>query len=80
MTALERSGYQGPFWICAFSIYQSDGDGDPPTIAQQLGPDPEKGPFATVLRAAKRMVPVITKKCDIYTRKWYVRICCCHYL
>ena len=43
-----------------------------PTIAQQLGPDPSHGPFATVLRAADVMPAVITSSCDIYTRLWRV--------
>ena len=72
ITCLRQSGKKGPFWVCAFSIYQSDGEGDTPTIAQQLGPDPNYGPFATVLKGAESMVAVVTDKCDIYTRLWYV--------
>ncbi len=72
MTSLERSGHKGPFWVCALSIYQSDGDHDLPTIADQLGPDPDYGPFATVLKGADMMMAVITDGCDIYSRLWYV--------
>ncbi len=60
------------FWVCAFSIYQSNDEEDGPTISEQLGPDPEFGPFATVLKGADSMVAVVTKICDIYTRLWYV--------
>ena len=73
MTSLERSGHKGPFWVCALSIYQSDdNDDDPPSISAQLGPDPAYGPFATVLKGADVMMAVITDKCDIYSRLWYV--------
>ena len=58
--------------MCAFSIYQSDGEGDSPTIGEQLGSDPEYGPFATVLKGADSMIAVVTEVCDIYTRLWYV--------
>ena len=70
ITCLERSGEEGPFWVCAFSIFQSQGDDDKPTIAEQLGPDPEFGPFATVLKQANVMVAVVTIMCNIYTRLW----------
>ena len=70
--SLERSGEEGPFWICAFAIYQNHGDDDKPTIFEQLGPDPEYGPFATVLKGADSMVAVVTETCDIYSRLWYV--------
>ena len=69
---LEKSGEEGPFWICAFAIYQSNDVNDGPTIAEQLGKDPEYGPFSTVLRSADLMLAVVTYECDIYTRKWYV--------
>ena len=63
---LEQSGEEGPFWICAFAIYQSDDKNDGPTIAQQLGKDPAYGPFATVLKGAESMVAVITETCDFH--------------
>ena len=69
---MEQSGEEGAFWICAFAVYQSGDDNDGPTITQQLGTDPEYGPFAMVLRGATSMVAVITETCDIYTRLWYV--------
>ena len=72
VTSLRRSGHKGPFWVCALSIYQSKGEGDSPTIAEQLEPDPDYGPFATVLRQAEQMMAVVTEKCNIYTRRWYV--------
>ena len=53
VTCLENSGKEGPFWVCAFSIYQSMDKKDGPTIPQQLGEDPFYGPFATVLKGAK---------------------------
>ena len=69
---MKNSGKDGPFWVCSFSIYQSNGDGEFPTIGQQLGDDPEYGPFATVLKGAESMVAVVTWECDIYGRLWYV--------
>ena len=69
---MENSGEEGPFWVCAFAIYQSDGDGDGPTIAEQLGPKPEYGPFSIVLLVAELMIAIFTETCDIYTRSWYV--------
>ena len=71
-TCLKNSGLKGPFWICAFSIYQSDGDGDSPSIGEQLENEPEYGPFSTVLKAAYWMVAVVTDERNIYTRLWYV--------
>ena len=74
ITCLERSGEEGPFWVCAFSIFQNQGDDDDkPTIAEQLGPNPEFGPFATVLKQADVMIAAVTRMCNIYTRLWYVR-------
>merc|ERR1740124_1870812 len=75
--AIESSGEQGPFWICAMAIHQNcDGDDDyvpgEITIGQQLGPDPETGPFATVLKSASVMIAVVTHVCDINTRLWCV--------
>jgi len=69
---LERFDHNGPFWVCAFSIYQNDGDDDKPTIGEQLGGNPTYGPFSTVLKGADSMVAVVTKKCDIYSRLWCV--------
>ena len=70
--AIERSKEEGPFWVCAFCIYQNNDPAKGVTIAQQLGSDPEYGPFATVLRAVPTMIAVLTDECDIYTRLWYV--------
>ena len=70
--AIERSGEEGPFWICALSIYQNHDSSKGVTIAEQLGSDPKFGPFATVLRCAELMLAVLTHECDIYTRLWYV--------
>jgi len=69
--AIERSKEEGPFWVCAFSIYQNNDDTKGVTIGEQLGSDPEYGPFATVLRGVDLMLAVLTAECDIYTRLWY---------
>merc|ERR1740124_1932157 len=69
--AIERSGETGPFWICAMAINQN-GDDDEITIGNQLGPDPETGPFATVLKSVNLMIAVVTHVCDINTRLWCV--------
>ena len=63
---------EGPFWICALSIYQNSDSSNGVTIAEQLGSDPKFGPFATVLRCVELMLAVLTHECDIYTRLWYV--------
>merc|ERR1740124_1688175 len=69
--AIEMSGETGPFWICAMAINQN-GDGDEITIGEQLGLDPETGPFATVLKSVSLMIAVVTHVCDINTRLWCV--------
>merc|ERR1740124_247265 len=69
--AIESSGEIGPFWICALAINQN-GDDDEITIGEQLGPDPETGPFATVLKSVGLMIAVVTHVCDINTRLWCV--------
>ncbi len=69
--ALETAGVQGPFWVCAFAIYQNE-DIDRVTISKQLGPDPLYGPFATVLRQADCMIAVVTSQVDIYARMWCI--------
>ncbi len=71
ISALRDGGIEGPFWICALSIYQNE-DIPEVTIAKQLGPKPETGPFATVLKQADQMVAIMTQSCDIYTRLWCV--------
>ena len=63
---LERSGEEGLFWVCAFSIYQNQDDDDKPIIAKQFGPKPEFGPFATVLRQADLMIAALDAQCDLY--------------
>jgi len=68
--AIERSGEEGPFWICALSMYQNNDPSKGVTIAEQLGSDPKFGPFATVLRCVDLMLAVLTHVCDIYTRLW----------
>ena len=68
--AIERSGEEGPFWICALAIYQNGDPSKGVTIGQQLGTNPEAGPFATVLKGADLMLAVLTSVCDIYTRLW----------
>jgi hypothetical protein len=69
--AIQDSNVNGPFWVCAMSIYQNE---DIPllTISKQLGPSLENGPFATVLKQAITMVAVFTPAVDIYTRMWCV--------
>jgi len=42
------------------------------TIAKQLGPSPQAGPLATVLKQSEEMVAIMSKECDIYTRLWCV--------
>merc|ERR1740124_2183229 len=75
--AIESSGETGPFWICAMAIYQNgdhDNDYVPEeiSITEQLGPDPETGPFATVLKCVSVMIAVVIHVCDINTRLWCV--------
>merc|ERR1740124_1086557 len=75
--AIESSGETGPFWICAMAIHQnSETDDDyiaeEITISDQLGTDPETGPFATVLKSVSLMIAVVTHVCDINTRLWCV--------
>ena len=63
------------FWVCTFSNYQNDGDGDKPTIKEQLlGPRTAiHRPSVSVLKQVDMMLSVVTKGCDIYyTRLWYV--------
>jgi len=66
--ALKDSYCEGPFWVCAMAIYQEDNE----TIARQLGPSLEHGPFATVLKQATGMIAVFTPAADIYLRMWCV--------
>ncbi len=69
--AIEDSGEEGPFWVCAFGIYQPE-DIPELTIAMQLGASPERGPFAIVLQHVLKMLGIVTRSCDIYTRLWCV--------
>lgn len=71
LQAIVDSGIEGPFWVCAFAIYQPE-DLPHVTIEQQLGPHPSTGPFATVLKQADVMLAVLTGQCNIYTRMWCV--------
>ncbi len=71
VSALDESGEEGPFWICATAIYQCN-DIEDVTVDKQLGPHPSTGPFATVLKQADKMVCVMTPESDIYTRLWCV--------
>jgi len=71
LSALEGCNIEGPFWICALSIYQNE-DLPELTIEKQLGPSPATGPFATVLKQAQCMLAIMTESCDIYTRLWCV--------
>lgn len=59
------------FWVCAMAIYQCE-DIPELTIQRQLGDDVTRGPFATVLKQAERMLAVLTPVADIYTRMWCV--------
>ena len=72
MAAIEISGEKGPFWICTIAIHQNNDESEGITIAQQLGSDPETGPFAMVLKSVSLMIAVVTHVCDIDTRLWYV--------
>eukprot|EP00747_Dinoflagellata_sp_TGD_P154358 gnl/TRDRNA2_/TRDRNA2_177494_c1_seq8.p1 gnl/TRDRNA2_/TRDRNA2_177494_c1~~gnl/TRDRNA2_/TRDRNA2_177494_c1_seq8.p1 ORF type:complete len:351 (-),score=58.32 gnl/TRDRNA2_/TRDRNA2_177494_c1_seq8:143-1195(-) len=71
LDALATGDSEGPFWVCATAIYQPE-DTPGVMIADQLGPDPKTGPFATVLRQASLMVALNTPLCDIYTRMWCI--------
>eukprot|EP01038_Epipyxis_sp_PR26KG_P012640 gene12640-16948_t len=73
VSAICESEIEGPYWICAFAIYQPE-DIPEVSIAKQLGTDPMRGPFATVLnqKETELMLAVITQQCDIYTRLWCV--------
>merc|ERR1740124_1820044 len=70
--AIESSGEIGPFWICAMAIHQNDDGSKGITIGEQLVPDPETGPFATVLKGVSLMIAAATHVCDINTRLWCV--------
>ena len=63
---------EDPLWVCAFSIYQSDGKADGPPIAQQLGKKSNSGPFAIVLKGPHLMIAIITDVCNIYTWLWFI--------
>jgi len=67
-----RSGTDGPFWVCATAIYQNMDESKGVTISQQLGPVPERSPFAMVLKNVDLMLLIITSGCDIYSRLWCV--------
>ncbi len=69
--AIKDSNAEGPFWVCAMSIYQNE---DIPSISifRQLGPSLEHGPFATVLKQATTMFAIFTPAVDIYMRMWCV--------
>ena len=54
------------------AVHQNDDKSNGITIGEQLGPDPETGPFATVLKSVSVMIAVVTHVCDINTRLWYV--------
>merc|ERR1740124_288297 len=54
------------------AIHQNNDESEGITVAQQLGPDPETGPFATVLKSVSLMIAVVTHLCDINTRLWCV--------
>ena len=58
--------------MCAFSFYLSYDENDKPTFAEQVGEDPNYGPFATALRGADSVVAVVTgdEECDIKKRLW----------
>ena len=58
---------EGPFWVCAFAIYQNNDPSKGVMIGEQLGSNPEYGPFATVLKVVNLMLSVMTNVCDIYT-------------
>ena len=66
--AIQNSGCEGPFWVCAMAIYQEDEK----TISAQLGPSLENGPFGTVLKQATSMIAIFTPDADIYLRMWCV--------
>ena len=71
MEAVENSGEKVPFWICATALYYCD-ESEELTVGEQLGPDPEPGPFAMVLKNVSLMIAIVTHVCDINTRLWYV--------
>ena len=70
--AIKRSGEEGPFYICAFSIYQNSILSKGVTITEQLGSDPKFGVFATVLKISESMLVIPTNGCNMFTRLWCV--------
>jgi len=73
--AIENSGTDGPYWICAFALYQNttDDNSHGPTIDEQLGPDLTHGPISTVQRSGiESMITILNGRCDIYKRLWCV--------
>merc|ERR1711957_1078989 len=54
------------------AIHQNDDKSKGITIGEQLGSNPETGPFATVLKSVSLMIAVVTHVCDINTRLWCV--------
>ena len=54
------------------AIHQNDDELKGITIGEQLGPEPETGPFATVLKSVSVMIAVVSHVCDINKRLWYV--------
>ena len=71
LSTLAQGGTEGPFWVCAMSLCQNN-DVEDVTIERQLGPSPQFGPFAIVLKQADSMTAIMTESCDIYTRLWCV--------
>eukprot|EP00747_Dinoflagellata_sp_TGD_P154355 gnl/TRDRNA2_/TRDRNA2_177494_c1_seq5.p1 gnl/TRDRNA2_/TRDRNA2_177494_c1~~gnl/TRDRNA2_/TRDRNA2_177494_c1_seq5.p1 ORF type:complete len:364 (-),score=53.54 gnl/TRDRNA2_/TRDRNA2_177494_c1_seq5:149-1240(-) len=71
LDALQTGNSEGPFWVCATANYQPE-DTPGMMVADQLGKDPNTGPFATVLLQASLMFAVNTPWCDIYTRMWCI--------
>jgi len=64
---------KGPFWIYAFSIYQNNDPEKGITISEQLGSDPEFGPFATVLNFVPRRLVAMTEERYLHTTKACLR-------
>jgi len=66
--ALEASGYQGPFWVCATAIYQPE-DNPELTLEKQLGVE-AGGPLVRILKQADCVLCVMTPQGNIFERLW----------
>lgn len=68
LSALETSGHQGPFWVCATAIYQPE-DNPELTLEKQLGVE-AGGPLVLILKQADCVLCVMTPQGNIFERLW----------